>query len=183
IEYLLAAVVQVTANGVDIGNVIIGHAAAGKTPDEIGVARLAAFHANVEVPIVGRGDVHELPGNVCPPLARPPAANPRRIGSFCDAVEQVDGLLAREFQEFLQIGTSHEMSFKGERRSVSATWSGVNCTSGLRLDARQPITSSPACNSSEPRAHTPSPGPDYFPGTRHSHWSSCRRPSGVSSGR
>ena len=80
------------------GHVGIRGASASVAFDEVGLGRFAALHANVEVPIVGGGDVHQLPADVSAPRSGLPSQSGGCVRECRDRVEEPARFRADEFE-------------------------------------------------------------------------------------
>src|ERR1043165_9532515 len=103
-QELLTLSVEITTNLLKRGDIVVRRAAARESAHVLRRLRLASLHAYMHVAIVGRGNVHELPGNVRTSGAGSPAEDLRQIFVLGQRIDERLRLLAVVLEDFDQDG-------------------------------------------------------------------------------
>src|SRR5262245_22562148 len=130
LDHVVALRGQVGADLVDRGNVVVGRAAAGETAHEFGVEWLAAGHSDVDVAVVGGGDVHELPGDVGPAGTGTKGENLLGVGPFGDGLDRPQRSAAAVFEKLDQVSEGHVVVSLWKRRRALAVVCAATVSSG-----------------------------------------------------
>src|SRR5579864_7847409 len=109
-EQVLPALVQVTANLVQRWDILVWHAAESEASHVFRLLWLTGPHARVQMPVVSRADVHELPGQVRAAGAGSVCQRLGRVWQLGHGIHQLVCLLPRQFEIGTQVGNAHGLS-------------------------------------------------------------------------